>query len=100
MIYTDRIVFAPLSSTFNSGSLPLPADAKLRSLKSGSSTPSHNTEYKTRHEWIEAWLRERRSFEMDANLIDPWTEPRNGLVPVSAKAVYRLADVSDPVKAH
>lgn len=31
---------------------------------------------------------------MDVSRMDPWLQPRNGLVPVSAKAVYRLADVS------
>lgn len=95
-------MFAPLSSSFNSAPITLP-QAKGKPTSSGNktagvSTPSKAVEYKTRKDWIDAWLKEREEVQMDAGSSpdNDYGYRPNGLVPVSAKAVYRLADVSHP----
>ncbi|KAF9527601.1 hypothetical protein CPB83DRAFT_393844 [Crepidotus variabilis] len=85
-IYTDNIVFAPLSSSFRS-----PSDDKSSILDSTPSTPSECCEVpgsriyhsegssSTRAEWIREWMK---------------TNPGRP-APCSAKSVYRLADRLD-----
>ncbi|KAF8908957.1 hypothetical protein CPB84DRAFT_1674055 [Gymnopilus junonius] len=87
-IYTDNIVFAPLSSSF----LTTPHDTTATPADSIPSTPSeggqlpgaarrhaHREQSSTRAEWIKDWLR--------ANPGRP--------APCSAKSIYRIADRLD-----
>lgn len=81
-VYTDTIHFAPLSSAFEH-SATISSHQRTSSL---SSVP--NTEPpKNRREWTRSWLEEHR-----IGLGDIFPQ---GPRPVSAKAVYRLADKLD-----
>lgn len=88
-LYTDIIYFAPLASSFDgSGAL----SSATRHTRSGSASLT-GVEPHTRREWIAAWLEERGIAEddMSSSDVQPAFVPR----PVSAKAVYRLADRLD-----
>jgi hypothetical protein len=81
-LYTDIIYFAPLTSTFDH---PLPTPPTHS--RTGSQTTFPQTpipEPHTRQEWIDRWFAEHPD--------DNYTK---GPRPVSAKAVYRLADKLD-----
>lgn len=89
-LYTDEIVFAPLASTFISAESDA-GDHTGRSAPSGtgaggiSSTSTPDRGGAGRTEWIKAWMAEREGS-------DEW--PENAPRPCSAKAIFRLADVS------
>ncbi|ORY26879.1 hypothetical protein BCR39DRAFT_539919 [Naematelia encephala] len=90
-LYTDTIYFAPLSSSFAHGS---PTSSSSTSMLTTHSRPGSMTsaalpapltlDLKTRQQWIQAWSAERGM-----------TRDIPGPRPVSAKAVYRLADKLD-----
>lgn len=80
-LYTDTIFFAPLSSSFD----PTSTSSSSRS----TSTPG-STEIKTRADWIRVWMHEH-GIDHSTSDDDSPLGPR----PVSAKAVYRLADKLD-----
>ncbi|KAI9573542.1 hypothetical protein HD554DRAFT_2202227 [Boletus coccyginus] len=81
-IYTDVIVFAPLSSSFTAAAsskrltaTTAPSDSQS-SLHDGAKAPAHIDRPTSRREWIKKWQQSRPG------------RP----APCSAKAVYRLAD--------
>jgi len=80
-LYTDIIYFAPLSSSFDHTPI-LPTHSRAGIM---SSFPL--PEAKDRREWIQQW--------MDEHGIGPDEEEEPGPRPVSAKAIYRLADKLD-----
>jgi hypothetical protein len=86
-LYTDEIVFAPLASTFISAE-PDAEDHTGSSARAGGtslkSTPDRGGAGRTA--WIKAWIAEREGS-------DEW--PENAPRPCSAKAIFRLADVSN-----
>lgn len=94
-LYTDEITFAPLASTFipleaETGDRPVSAvvyaSSQPRSSRaSNTTTPLTDNGIAGRKEWIKAWVAERQA---DEN----W--PENAPRPCSAKAIFRLADVS------
>ncbi|CAK9783435.1 hypothetical protein CC85DRAFT_282171 [Cutaneotrichosporon oleaginosum] len=76
-LYTDVVYFAPLTSSFGNPKQLEEATSFTELLKPIS-----------RREWMQRWLNERR-------LTHEWGEGPVGPRPVSAKAVYRLADKLD-----
>ncbi|KAJ8519000.1 hypothetical protein ONZ45_g3995 [Pleurotus djamor] len=82
-LYTDSIVFAPLSSSFSSRhegtSSPTPSVVQPQQSMEGSASVESKTTVYSRREWIALWKQEN---------------PGN-LVPCSPKSVYRLADRLD-----
>lgn len=84
-LYTDVIVFAPLSSSFIEKSDPVDTAAPARSSRQADRSENQILKgIKGRKEWLETWVT-----EMDTRA-EGTPEP----VPCSAKAIYRLADVS------
>jgi hypothetical protein len=84
-LYTDVIVFAPLSSSFIEKSDPVDTAAPARSSRQADRSENQILKgIKGRKEWLDTWMT-----EMDARA-EGTPEP----VPCSAKAIYRLADVS------
>jgi hypothetical protein len=81
-LYTDTIFFAPLSSSFD------PTSTSSSSRQTASTLTG--IEIKTRAEWIRVWMHEH-GIDDSVNDEDTPLGPR----PVSAKAVYRLADKLD-----
>lgn len=83
-IYTDTVYFAPLTSSFPIAPSRQQTHARLGST---SSIPPVS-DAPNRREWIQQWLDEH-------NIGDGETEEPIGPRPVSAKAMYRLADKLD-----
>lgn len=84
-LYTDVIVFAPLSSSFIEKSDAVDTAAPARSSRQADRSENQILKgIKGRKEWLETWMT-----EMDVRA-EGMQEP----VPCSAKAIYRLADVS------
>lgn len=84
-LYTDVIVFAPLSSSFIEKSDTVDTAASARSSRQADRSENQILKgIKGRKEWLETWVT-----EMDTRA-EGTPEP----VPCSAKAIYRLADVS------
>lgn len=94
-LYTDDITFAPLASSFipegaDSTDRPISAtSASFRQFQPALTATSavNDSGAAGRRAWIKAWVAERL-----ANGDWPTNAPR----PVSAKAIFRLADVSSP----
>jgi hypothetical protein len=87
-LYTDTIIFAPLSSSFDPTATASNQVPRPDSSTSLSSPATH--EIKTRRDWLQVWMMEHGVSD-DPNHEDYTVGPR----PVSAKAVYRLADKLD-----
>jgi hypothetical protein len=83
-LYTDTIYFAPLSSSFD------PTSTSASSRAASISNPTTSQEIKTRRDWIQVWMHEHGIDDTSSDDESP-VGPR----PVSAKAVYRLADKLD-----
>nr|XP_031861911.1 uncharacterized protein CI109_002741 [Kwoniella shandongensis]KAA5528983.1 hypothetical protein CI109_002741 [Kwoniella shandongensis] len=81
-IYTDIIFFAPLSSSFQH-------NPKNRT---STTTGIQSDDPKTRLDWIHHWMAEHHVEDPPAN---PEYDVTLGPRPVSAKAIYRLADKLD-----
>jgi hypothetical protein len=93
-LYTDDITFAPLASSFippSTDSMDQPLQAKTASLRptqsASASTSARlpDSAAEGRRAWIKTWVAEREA---------SGTWPANAPRPVSAKAIFRLADVS------
>lgn len=93
-LYTDDITFAPLASSFipeGADSIDRPISATSASFRQIQPVPMptsgglNDSGAAGRRAWIKAWVAER-----DADGDWPANAPR----PVSAKAIFRLADVS------
>lgn len=93
-LYTDTIYFAPLSSSFD----PTSTSTSTRSRPSSITAPpqSHSNEIRSRRDWIRVWMHEHGVSENE-NMTDVTDDEDSpvGPRPVSAKAVYRLADKLD-----
>lgn len=81
-LYTDSIVFAPLTSTFMPEGASQESDSALAG---GTTRPATNESIRERRAWIRTWRVERVSAGGEALKVPE---------PCSAKAIYRLADVS------
>ncbi|WRT65011.1 uncharacterized protein IL334_001952 [Kwoniella shivajii] len=107
-IYTDIIYFAPLTSSFEHQLPRRPSNIPSNATNSTTNV-AESTEPKTRKEWIHRWMIEHE-IDSRSSFSGHHTERRNGddddddddegdLVigprPVSAKAIYRLADKLD-----
>lgn len=88
-LYTDEIVFAPLASTFISAEPDCDQTSRAVSGRPTHVRPasivSPDRGGAGRTAWIQAWVEEREGSE-------DW--PENAPRPCSAKAIFRLADVS------
>ena len=86
-LYTDVIVFAPLASSFinKPDNATSSAASTTRSRQVADQTDNQILKgIKGRREWLETWITE----------MEVRTEGMQEPVPCSAKAIYRLADVS------
>lgn len=95
-LYSDTIVFAPLASSFipassssriDSPTLDSHAVTSDRFESSTTTRPLTNASIRERRAWIRSWKAERQVSSGGG----AWTGPE----PCSAKAIYRLADVSN-----
>nr|XP_019047445.1 hypothetical protein I302_04058 [Kwoniella bestiolae CBS 10118]OCF26375.1 hypothetical protein I302_04058 [Kwoniella bestiolae CBS 10118] len=105
-IYTDIIYFAPLSSSFEH---QIPRRTSTSTVNASSNLPSSSTapdaeNPRSRSEWIQRWMYERDIDSPPHPLVSLYDEDEEdeeeesyvlGPRPVSAKAVYRLADKLD-----
>jgi hypothetical protein len=87
-LYTDIITFAPLASSFipsSTAAIDTPRSSSHRSNSHLAGVAAMDGPVRGRREWIKTWIKENGGAE--GHLAQP--------APCSAKAIYRLADVSD-----
>lgn len=87
-LYTDMIVFAPLASTFMPEGVSRDTDSASGAGR-GSTRPATNESIRERRAWIRTWRAERMSGPSGGG-----GQQLKVPEPCSAKAIYRLADVS------